>query len=210
MLVERHVDEGVEADDGVEGTGWEAQLDGIFPDEGGVRDEPAGSPDLNLADVHAGYPVTGGCEAPGNRKAAGPISRTSPRSEDEPGGQPATARTPPLNRRRRGSGARGRRSLPGPDLLRCWCPCRACYAECGLLAGLVHDLGTIAVPHRLLEQAGDDTGAASRRTAPPSAHAELEVCGLDRRAPPTLDIKQDPAHQPATAEHPVQQFEVST
>jgi hypothetical protein len=43
---------------------------GIFPDEGGVRDEPAGSLDLNVADVHAGYPVTGGCEAPGNRKAA--------------------------------------------------------------------------------------------------------------------------------------------
>src|SRR5450755_4954915 len=70
LLVERHVDEGVEADDGVEGTGREVQLGGICPDEGGVRDEPAGSLDLNVADVHAGHPVTGGCEAPGNRKAA--------------------------------------------------------------------------------------------------------------------------------------------
>ena len=25
---------------------------------------------MNVADVRAGYPVTGGCEAPGNRKAA--------------------------------------------------------------------------------------------------------------------------------------------
>jgi hypothetical protein len=70
LSVERHVDEGVPADDGVEGTKRKAQAGDVSPDERGAGNERAGALDPHLADVHAGHPVPGGGEDTGDRQPA--------------------------------------------------------------------------------------------------------------------------------------------
>src|SRR6185437_8315774 len=70
LAVERHVDQRVEADDGVQGSWREADLGGVSADEGGAGDELAGAFDLDVADVDTGHLVPGGGQVPGDRDAA--------------------------------------------------------------------------------------------------------------------------------------------
>lgn len=70
LVVERHMDERIQADDGVEGREPEGGRGGVRPDERACRDQPACSLDLHVADVHAGYPVSGRGQRLGYRHAA--------------------------------------------------------------------------------------------------------------------------------------------
>jgi hypothetical protein len=70
LLVERQVDEGVEADDGLERRGRELDLGGVGMEEPGRRDEPAGTFDLDGAEVDAGDRVPGAGQVAGERDAA--------------------------------------------------------------------------------------------------------------------------------------------
>ena len=54
LALKRHVDQRVQADDGVEGAGREIKLGGVTADERGGGDQLAGALDLDVADVHAG------------------------------------------------------------------------------------------------------------------------------------------------------------
>lgn len=60
MLVERHVDQRVQADDGVEGRWGEIERGRIGPDEGRAGYQVSGAADLDIAEVHAGDRVSRG------------------------------------------------------------------------------------------------------------------------------------------------------
>ena len=119
----------------------EAYLDlagGLWPD----GDEP-----IPLTDVLAGAPGTPVDELPGDRRLA--VCE-------------ALADFADLKSARRGSHSHAVASLAAQAASRLGLP--AAEQERLRRAALVHDLGKIAVPHRLLDLAGDDTHAASHRT----------------------------------------------
>jgi hypothetical protein len=82
LLVERQVDECVEADDGVERRRRELDLGGVGVEEGRRGNEPASPPDLDGAEVHPGDRVPAGGEVTCQRHPT-----SAAQVEDRPAGR---------------------------------------------------------------------------------------------------------------------------
>ena len=127
------------------GTYFDPDVAGAYLDlAGGLW--PDGDEPVPLSDVLSCAPGTPVDELPGDRRLA--VCE-------------ALADFADLKSARRGSHSHQVASLAARAASRLGLP--AAEQERLRRAGLVHDLGKIAVPYRLLEQAGDDTRAASRR-----------------------------------------------
>jgi len=67
LLTQRHVDERIQADDGIEAGGWEAELGGVGVEEPCRGNELAGASDLHGAEVNAGDGIAAGGKVAGER-----------------------------------------------------------------------------------------------------------------------------------------------
>jgi hypothetical protein len=96
---DRHVDDRVQRDDGVERGGRPVELGDVAADEGRRRDEPLRPSQLHIADVDARDPVSRRNEFPGDRDAAAAADVEHPTRRLQPTLQLADPR-PVLPRRR--------------------------------------------------------------------------------------------------------------